>query len=176
MVYNSQQAQKRNKRTLLRLFSFVKCIFLVSFLLFYHLPPKPLYISYVLLCNKLPQNLIIKMTSTNDLTVYVGQEYRLDLAGSLCLKVFHSWGPGLWSQGLAGKGYASRLTWLLTGFSTSQPTEQRASVPHGLLARGLLCSLPYAPLQWVPHNMAVAFPKSKSMRTRVSETEATVFL
>lgn len=63
------------------------------------------------------------MTNISHLAVYVGQEYRHDLAGCLHLKVSHRCGPALWSTLKAQLGedkLPNSLTWLATGFSTSQ--------------------------------------------------------
>lgn len=48
-----------------------------------------LCISYLLLCNKLPQNSVALTTNIYGLTVFVGQESRQGLAGHLWLKVSH---------------------------------------------------------------------------------------
>ena len=94
------------------------------------------------------------MTSVNDLTVYVDREYRLDLAGNLCLKVFHNCGPGLWSH-------------LKAQLEKDTPVNSRGcwqeSAPHGVLNKephfpmacwpeASLSSLPHVPLQRTAHN------------------------
>lgn len=68
--------------------------------------------------------------------------------GSLCLKAAMqlSAGTGVPSEGLIGEGFASKLTWLLAGFSSCRIIGRRVW-SYLAVSRDTLSCLPHRPLQ-----------------------------
>ena len=99
-----------------------------------------LCMSHVLLCNKIPQSLVI-WNNSHHLAISVHLEFRHSLGGVLWLEVSQGTainmlvGP-LLSQGWTGEGSAFKLAqWLLAGFRPSQVVRLGISVPCWLMAR-----------------------------------------
>ena len=97
------------------------------------------------------------------ITISVGQESRRGLAGSFGSGALTSLQPRCWprlqtAQGSNWEGSASRITHVVIGrIRCSAGIGLRASLPHWLLARGVLSSLSCELLHKVAYNMVACF-------------------